>query len=187
MMAASIVIASLAVWPILAPSFWQDGPPELPGEVEGLPLDFWTWLLLICAAGVVLWGLVGWVDQFVQRRKLVRTQQNAAAVQVADSSIVTLVEELRGALKNLSATQREEAERLSWLLREEMGNRRQLDCHSATDTELLQYSEDAEKLEPLLAFASGVLYANNRPMALDWACKLDYVCDWLALTAEVRT
>ena len=172
---------------MIVAAIWQDGPPELPGEVEGLPLDFWTWLLLICAAAVVLWGLLGWLNQRHQRRRAQRTEQNAAAVQMADSSVATLVEELRCALTHLSETQREEAERLSWLLREEMGNRRQLDCHSATDTELLHQSGHAEKLEPLLVFATGVLYASNRPAALVWERKLDEVCDWLALSEEVRT
>lgn len=166
-----------------APDPWQEGPPELPGAVEGLPLDAWTWLLLICSVAVVLWWMFAKLQEVHQQRKAQQTEQSAFAEQLAVTNVETLVEELRQALADLSETQREEAERLSWLLREEISNHQQCDCHSATDSELLQCANHAQELQPLLAFATAILYARARPTAQLWDRLLDEVCDWLTLSS----
>jgi hypothetical protein len=203
MMAAAIACAKVVAGPLLgvrltpAPGPWQEGPPELPGEVEGLPLDPWTWLILIGAAAVVLWWLFAKLQEVHQQRKTHLAEHSALAEQLADSSVAMLVEELRSALAGLSETQREEAERLSWLLREEVSRHQNsghqdrghpsdshYDCHSATDSELLQRAHQAQNLKPLLTFTTNILYARDRPSAQLWQAKLDEVCDWIALTAK---
>jgi hypothetical protein len=163
---------------------WQEGPPELPGDVRDLPEDWWIWLLAFAAASVLLWWLFAELQRLHQQRAVERLGQANLFAQDAATSIATQVEDLRNALANLSATQQQEAERLSWLLREEVGYRLQRDCHSDTDCELLHRVQCIQNLEPLLVFVSAVLYANHRPTAQVWQSKLDEVLVWLTLAEQ---
>jgi len=168
---------------------FQEGPPELPGDVAVLPLDAVTWVLLLASATLVLWWAAALGHRFLQRRQSQHANLQAAVARARPTSALASLEELRALLTDLSATQKVEAARLSWLLREEVGRRWCCDCHSATAQQLLNRPAavvaDQAALAPWLGFVTAILYADCPSTIAQWQSTLEEVSTWLLETQGV--
>lgn len=167
----------------------QLGPPELPGTVEMLPTDVVAWATLSMSALLLFGWWVAW-----WRRKQALGEQNAStavrAITRPPMSPHDALQELRDSLDALSPEQRQEAARLSFLLRDAGGRRWSHDFRSATDEDLLaeiaEYDPSGPPLAPLLGFASIILYAGRRPDHAAWEKVLDEVAVWLQAAVEEK-
>ena len=183
----------------------QDAAPELPSQVEDLPIAYGYWFLFLAAAALLLWWSWAWMRQAQHNRKTHLDEQRVVEAEASASSAQRAMVLLRNYLQELSVDQRREAECLSHLLREQIGRNLQRDCHSATDTEILREAHGRRKskapvasavgdlapadlapgiLTPLLAFVSGVLFADQRPAVVIWQATLKDVEAWLLTQGE---
>lgn len=178
----------------------QDAAPELPSQVEDLPIAYGYWFLFLAAAALLLWWSWTWMRQAQHKRKTHLDEQRVVEAEASASSAQRAMVLLRSYLHELSADQRREAECLSHLLREQIGRNLKRDCHSATDAEILQEAYGRNKsvapvasapadlapgiLTPLLAFVSGVLFAGQRPTVAIWQAILKDVEAWLLTQGE---
>ena len=168
---------------------FQEGPPELPGDVATLPLDVATWVLLLASAAFLLWWAIAVGQKLVQQHQSQHAARQATTAAAQPQSALVVLEELRALLVDLSATQKIEAERLSWLLREEVGRRWCCDCHSATAQQLLNRPAavvaDQAALAPWLGFVTAILYADCPSTIAQWQSTLEEVSTWLLDTQGV--
>jgi hypothetical protein len=165
-------------------------PPELPSQLEALPIAYGYWFLFLAAAALFLWWSWHWMRQAQRDRKTQLQERKVVDAEASASSAHTALSMLHSFMSELSADQRREAECLSHLLREQVGRSLKRDCHSATDEELLSNADATEKdlalgiLAPLLAFTSGVLFADQRPEVAIWKATLKDVEVWLETQGE---
>lgn len=168
----------------------QASPPELPSQVEALPMAYGYWFLFLATAVLLLWWSWQWLRQAQHNRKAQLQERKVEAEEVSATSARTALSSLHCYMDELSADQRREAECLSHLLREQVGRSLKRDCHSATDEELLSGAGDADRdlalgiLRPLLTFTSGVLFADRRPALAIWKATLRDVGVWLGTQEE---
>ncbi|MCP4092103.1 MAG: hypothetical protein GY747_01540 [Planctomycetes bacterium] len=179
--------------------------PELPSEVEALSIAYGYWLLFVAAALLVLWMAWQWLRHAQEQRKTLQHERKIVAAEASASSAQRAWALLHSYLQDLSPDQRREAECLSHLLREQVGRGLKRDCHSATDAEILAVSSSTSGagdgaatagadralidlapaiLKPLLAFTSGVLFADHRPSVSNWQATLRDVEAWLETQGE---
>lgn len=146
--------------------------PFLPSEVQELEQSalLWTLLLAFVFLAARAW-LSWWYPRHVANRQAreVARQQEA----LSSTSLLDACRELRKDLDQLSADQRQEAERYSWLLRESLGRRLGQDCHSFDEQELLALAEGPEPQQQAVHFVVLVLYAEERQTVSAWSEALD--------------
>ena len=148
--------------------------PFLPSEVQELEQSalLWTLLLAFLFLAARAWHS-WWYPRHVAKR---RAQEVARQEEERSSgSLLEACRELRRDINQLSADQRLEAERYSWLLRECLEQRSGQDCHSLDEQELLALAEGPESQQRAVHYVVLVLYAEERQGVSAWAEALDWL------------
>lgn len=157
----------------------QTDPPELPGPVEPLPIDFTTWTLWALSLALVLWTSGAWARRQLRTRRAARPATHGFRPKRSPEDTFAALEER---LRDLSAEQQLEARLLSLGLRQACGRIHGHDLSSTTDTRLLDLMEvEADRpddLSDLLAFATGILFAGRRESRETWQEKLQQAVRW---------
>lgn len=146
--------------------------PFLPSEVQELEQSalLWTLLLAFLFLAARAWHS-WWYPRYVARRQAREDTRQQEAL--TSSSLLDACHELRKGLAQLSADQRQEAERYSWLLRESLERCTGQDCHSLDEQELLALAEGPESQQRAVHFVVLVLYAEELQSASAWSEALD--------------
>jgi len=148
--------------------------PFLPSDVQELEQSALLWTLLLAC---LFLAARAWHSWWYPRHLAKRHARELARKKEAQSSgsLLDACYDLRKALAALSADQRQEAERYSWLLRECLERHLGQDCHSLDEQELSALATDSGSQQQAVHFVVLVLYAEELQTAEAWSLAMDWL------------
>lgn len=148
--------------------------PFLPSDVQELEQDalLWTLLLAFLFLAARAWHSWWHPRHLAKRRAREMARQEEA---LCASSLLEACKALRKSLAKLSAQQRQEAERYSWLLRECLERRLGKECHSLDEQELLALATESKPQQQAVRFVVLVLYAEQVQPPGKWSQAMDWL------------